>query len=212
MLTAKQKDLLLLLHRWVGAHGTAPSYEEMATEIGLRSKSGVHRLVAALEERGYILRLPGRARAVQVVRLPADHALAQSTVSEPKAVRVPLWGPLAPGVVDLRDTGRSVVVPAGILGEAQADACFALTVQDPRAGAGTRAGDTIILCPCGPRLPVGTTVLVRIDGGSPILRDIHNHGASIVLSPPGIPGPDLDIEPGRVRLMGRLIGLLRRYA
>lgn len=215
MLTPKQKDLLLLLHRWTRARGTAPSYDEMAAELGLRSKSGVHRLIAALEERGYILRLPGRARAVQVVRMPDDHAQEGAQAQESAALA--LMGAIsveAPGG-PMADTGQRICVPAAMLaapGVLRAEACYALRMEGAGApAAGIHAGDIVVMCRCT-SAPDGATAALTIDGRGPILRAVHNHGASIVIHTPGAPDAKEHVSVERARVAGRLIGLIRLYS
>lgn len=209
MLTAKQKDLLLLLHRWTLSHGTAPSFEEMAIHIGLKSKSGVHRLISALEERGYILRLPNRARAIEVVRLPQD-----CLPEESEKLRSPFKDTALIPFADIqgRTTGQNFTVPSSFLSGVQQDACFALIwQQDPLHSVGIMTGDILILERCE-TAPQGALVLVRYGNNKALPSVIeYNHSDSKSPSLYGTGGAMVAPKIISKTLEGRVIGLLRSY-
>ncbi len=173
MLTQKQHELLLYIYHHLTGHGVSPSFEEMKDALGLRSKSGIHRLVTGLEERGFIRRLPHRARALEVLRLPDDvsqavaraqgfaprviegdrkapepeDALAGAVLSgEADATQLPLYGRIAAGtpIEALRDSTNFVDVPTSLL--SRGDEHYALEVEgDSMTGAGILDGDTVII-------------------------------------------------------------------
>ena len=172
MLTQKQHELLLYIYHHLTGHGVSPSFEEMKDALGLRSKSGIHRLVTGLEERGFIRRLPHRARAIEVLRLPDDvsqavaraqgfaprviegdrkapepeDALAGAVLSgEADATQLPLYGRIAAGtpIEALRDSTNFVDVPTSLLSRGEH---YALEVEgDSMTEAGILDGDTVII-------------------------------------------------------------------
>ncbi|HBH27069.1 MAG TPA: repressor LexA [Rhodospirillaceae bacterium] len=199
MLTAKQKDLLLFLHRWTTAQGTAPSFEEMAQALGLKSKSGVHRLISALEERGYIVRLPHRARAIEVVRLPQDC---------PEADRGEVDLPLLDA--SLAETGRRMTVPARLLGDAKPGTCFAMTAQGRAPSTtGIMPGDTVIVQRCD-AAPDGAPVVVLGSGGA---ANIAQHTSSYTGPHAAVAGGGRTVARAiaPLAIQGRVIALVRSY-
>src|SRR5690349_383463 len=169
MLTRKQYELLLFIHRHLGEHGVSPSFDEMKEALSLRSKSGIHRLITGLEERGFIRRLPHRARALEVVRLPENQPVAagkaatggfQPTVIKGdfrgslagaaaarsgELVSLPLYGRIAAGapIEAVRDSSNSIEIPPSMLGRGEH---FALEVAgDSMIEAGIFDGDTVVV-------------------------------------------------------------------
>ncbi|HSO42300.1 MAG TPA: transcriptional repressor LexA [Rhodospirillales bacterium] len=235
MLTKKQYDLLLFIDRRLKENGIAPSFDEMKEALGLRSKSGIHRLMTGLEERGFIRRLPHRARALEVVRLPdniasgsqrrpgetfapnvikGDFRLAgvpAAPASRPAGVmQIPLYGKIAAGtpIAALRDNTRLVDVPAQLMGSGDH---YALEVAgDSMIEAGIHDGDTVIIQRTD-SAESGTIVVALVDNEEVTLKRLRRRGQSIALEPanpayePRICGPD------QVTVQGRLVGLMRRY-
>jgi repressor LexA len=225
MLTRKQYELLTLIDRRLRESGVAPSYDEMKDALGLRSKSGIHRLITALEERGFIRRLPHRARALEVLRLPenaADEAVpAVNNVVRgafpPAAPRdtaslvdVPMLGRIAAGtpIEALSDHSNSLSLPADMLGSGEH---YALEVAgDSMIDAGIEDGDTVIVKRCD-TAENGTIVVALIDDGEVTLKRMLRKGGSIALE---AANPDYKTRifgPDQVKLQGRLAALIRRY-
>ena len=240
MLTRKQHELLVFIDRHLKATGFSPSFEEMKEALNLKSKSGIHRLISALEERGFIRRLPNRARALEVVRLPDDLAARVSGESDvaPQAaapfapnvirgdfsqrlpgvkaaesagaVQLPLYGRIAAGlpIEAMRDTTNHVEVPISLLGAGEH---YALEVAgDSMIEAGILDGDTVIIRRTE-TADNGQIVVALVDEGEVTLKRLRRRGASIALEPAN-PRHETRIFPAdRVRVQGRLVGLLRQY-
>ena len=239
MLTRKQHELLVFIDRHLKATGFSPSFEEMKEALNLRSKSGIHRLISALEERGFLSRRHNRARALEVTRLPDD--LAARTTAEaaqaaapapfaPKvirgdfsqrlpgvkaaeaatAVQLPLYGRIAAGmpIEAMRDTSHHVEVPVTLLGPGEH---YALEVAgDSMIEAGILDGDTVIIRRSD-SAENGQIVVALVDEGEVTLKRLRRRGASIALEPAN-PRHETRIFPAdRVRVQGRLVGLLRQY-
>ncbi len=244
MLTRKQRELLKFIQERLGETGISPSFDEMKEALGLKSKSGVHRLITGLEERGFIRRLPHRARALDVVRLPEDQtakAAAQAaaqpsrpgeerraglnvirgdfTPSLPGAVvaaqpssalQLPLYGKIAAGtpIEALRDHSNSVDVPANLVGRGEH---YALTVEgDSMVDAGIHDGDMVVIERCE-TAENGTIVVALIDNSEVTLKRLRRKGDSIALEPANPAHKTRIFGPDRVRIQGRLVGLMRRY-
>lgn len=236
MLTRKQYELLLFIHRHLGDHGVSPSFDEMKEALNLRSKSGIHRLITGLEERGFIRRLPHRARALEVVRLPenqpgsaakpaAPAAGFQPTVirgdfrgalagavaaSRAEAVALPLYGRIAAGVPieAIRDNSNSIEVPPSLVGRGEH---FALEVAgDSMIDAGIFDGDTVIV-QRGDTAENGTIVVALVDDNEVTLKRLRRRGASIALEPANKAYETRIFGPDRVRIQGKVVGLMRRF-
>ena len=241
MLTRKQRELLKFIQERLADSGISPSFDEMKEALGLKSKSGVHRLITGLEERGFIRRLPHRARALDVVRLPEDQtakagqaAAARGgddrraalnvirgdfTPSLPGAVvaaqpssalQLPLYGKIAAGtpIEALRDNSNSVDVPATLLGRGEN---YALTVEgDSMIDAGIHDGDMVVIERCD-TAENGTIVVALIDNTEVTLKRLRRKGDSIALEPANPAHKTRIFGPDRVRIQGRLTGLLRKY-
>ena len=236
MLTRKQYELLTFIHQRLKETGIPPSFEEMKDALGLRSKSGIHRLITALEERGFIRRLPHRARALEVVRLPetmsprlagarrgfspeviegslgrgsADPAPADDTSAQAPAV-VPVMGRIAAGVPisAIQDHTHDVTVPLEMLGKGEH---FALEVKgDSMIEAGILDGDTVIIRKSD-TAQNGDIVVALVDDEEATLKRLRRKGASIALEAANPAYETRIFGPDRVRVQGRLVGLLRRY-
>jgi repressor LexA len=233
MLTAKQRELLLFINQRLTATGVSPSFDEMKDALRLKSKSGIHRLVSGLEERGFIRRLPHRARALEVTKLPeesaaptADRGRFSPTVirgdfkaslpgapvaPDVAAVDLPLYGRIAAGtpIEALRDQSTTVGVPASLLGHHGEH--YALEVAgDSMIEAGILDGDTVII-ERGETAENGAVVVALVDREEVTLKRLRRRGASIALEPANKAYETRIFGPDRVEVQGRLVGLLRRY-
>jgi repressor LexA len=233
MLTRKQYELLLFIHRHLGENGVSPSFDEMKEALSLRSKSGIHRLITGLEERGFIRRLPHRARALEVVRLPenqpATSGKAASGGFQPTVIRgdfrgnlagaavsargelvsLPLYGRIAAGapIEAIRDPSNSIEVPPSMLGRGEH---FALEVAgDSMIEAGIFDGDTVLV-QRSDTADNGTIVVALIDENEVTLKRLRRRGASIALEPANKAYETRIFGPDRVRIQGKAVGLLRR--
>jgi repressor LexA len=240
MLTKKQHELLTFINQRLAATGIAPSFDEMKDALRLRSKSGIHRLISGLEERGFIRRLPHRARALEVVRLPEESAApsaatgtigpAERTRFSPTVIRgdfagalpgmpvapdtaavdLPLYGRIAAGtpIEALRDQSNSVAVPGSLIGRGEH---YALEVAgDSMIDAGILDGDTVIIQRCD-TADNGAIVVALVDNIEVTLKRLRRRGASIALEPANQAYETRIFGPDRVKVQGRLVGLLRRY-
>ncbi len=233
MLTVKQRNLLLLIDRHLKQFGVVPSFEEMKEQLGLHSKSGVHRLISSLEERGYIRRLPYRARALEILKMPegpqpkgtADTADFQPTViagdfrrqiagaavaEDAEAVAVPLYGKIAAGtpIEALSDMSTTIDVPAGMLAGGEH---YALTVEgDSMIEAGILDGDTVLIRKTD-TVENGAIVVALVDRNEATLKRLRRKGESIALEPANPRYETRIFGPDRVTVQGRLVGLIRRY-
>jgi repressor LexA len=238
MLTRKQYELLVFIDRHLKETGFSPSFEEMKEALALRSKSGIHRLISALEERGFLRRRHHRARALEVLRLPDDIKARETesagergasafapnvirgdfsprlagvrTANEAAAVQMPLYGRIAAGlpIEALRDTSTLIDVPMAMLGAGEH---YALEVAgDSMLDAGIFDGDTVIIRK-EESADSGQIVVALIDESEVTLKRLRRRGNSIALEPAN-PRHETRIFPAdRVRVQGRLVALLRRY-
>ena len=235
MLTRKQNELLHFINKRLTEAGVSPSFDEMKEALGLKSKSGIHRLITGLEERGFIRRLPHRARALEVLKLPDAVGVTTSTrptatgfaptvirgdfagalpgaplARDVEAVQLPLYGRIAAGtpIEALRDNSNFVDVPAGLLGRGE---YYALEVDgDSMVNAGILNGDTVVIERCD-NADNGTIVVALVDNSEATLKRLRRKGDSIALEPANPAYETRIFGPDRVRVQGRLIGLLRRY-
>jgi len=237
VLTKKQLELLLFIDSHLKTHGTAPSFEEMKEAVKLRSKSGIHRLVTALEERGFLRRLPHRARALEVTKIPQPRTeelrpqlVASNTGprgnvipgdfgqdrngngqgNRPRTISVPLYGRIAAGapIEALRDESTRIDLPTSFLGTGEH---YALEVEgDSMIEAGIYDGDTAIIQRCD-TAHNGTIVVALVDDNEVTLKRLRRKGESIALEPANPAYETRIFGPSRVRVQGRIVGLLRRY-
>jgi repressor LexA len=240
MLTRKQHELLTFIDRHLRETGFSPSFEEMKEALQLRSKSGIHRLISALEERGFLKRRHHRARALEVVRMPNEAGGVQAVArngqaataaafspnvirgdfssrlsgvraaNEAAAVQLPLYGRIAAGlpIEALRDQGAQIEVPAALLSNGEH---YALEVAgDSMIEAGILDGDTVLIRK-GELAENGQIVVALVDDAEVTLKRLRRRGNSIALEPAN-PRHEIRIFPAdRVKVQGRLVGLLRRY-
>lgn len=225
MLTVKQRELLLFIHQRIQETGVSPSFDEMKEALDLASKSGIHRLITALEERGFLRRLPNRARALEVLKLP-DAAFpnmqkrptgpfrpsivaADNTPELPTNGTIPVLGRIAAGVpIDaIQHEVNRIVPPAGIAGRDH----FALEVQgDSMIEAGIFNGD-IVICNPGETAVSGDIVVALVDEEIATLKRFRTKGGSIALE---AANPNFETQiygPDRVRIQGKLVALIRKY-
>ena len=226
MLTRKQQELLIFIDERLKSDGVSPSFEEMKEALSLKSKSGVHRLINALEERAFIRRLPNRARALEVLRLPdalkaekpALTLVASRPASPPPAVAmlaandtitVPLHGRIAAGLpVEALESDRSLSVPAALLGPGDH---YALEVSgDSMIDAGIFDGDYALIRRCDTARD-GDIVVALIDDAEATLKYLHHEKGLVRLDPANSAYEPQRYHPEQVRIQGKLAGLLRRY-
>ncbi|GIL00728.1 MAG: LexA repressor [Alphaproteobacteria bacterium] len=244
MLTRKQQELLLFIHQRLQEDGVPPSFDEMKDALDLKSKSGIHRLITALEERGFIRRLPNRARALEVIRLPDAFAHRQAGTAgrrprgfSPSVIRgdldraapdaagrrpphpqeegdvsisIPVMGRIAAGVPisAIQDHTHNVSVPPDMIG---LGTHFALSVQgDSMIEAGIFDGDTVIVRQTN-SADAGDIVVALIDDEEATLKRLRRKGASIALEAANPAYETRIFSQDRVKIQGRLVGLIRRY-
>lgn len=233
MLTPKQHELLLFIEKHLRETGCSPSFEEMKEALDLRSKSGIHRLISALEERGFLRRHKHRARALEVIKLPQDMApesvapkgFAPNVIKgnfggrlvglraeapEAGAISLPLYGKIAAGlpVEALRDNEETVEVPMSMLGNGEH---FALSVEgDSMVEAGILDGDVVIIRR-GEVADNGQIIVALVDENEVTLKRLRRKGQSIALEPANIRYETRIFPAERVRVQGRLVALLRNY-
>lgn len=219
MLTRKQHELICFINDRLVDTGVSPSFEEMKEALELKSKSGVHRLISALEERGFLKRLPNRARALEVLKMPdrtdAKPAPAASTrriVPEPAndVVEVPLHGRIAAGVpIEAIEGASTLPVPAALLGSGEH---FALEVAgDSMVEAGILDGDFALIRKQDVARD-GEIVVALIEDSEATLKYFRREGAMIRLDPANRAYDPQRYAPAQVRVQGKLAGILRRYA
>ena len=220
MLTRKQHELICFINDRLDETGVSPSFEEMKDALDLKSKSGVHRLISALEERGFLRRLPNRARALEVLKMP-ERAEAKQAAASPATrrmvpepandvIEVPLHGRIAAGVpIEAFEGSTSLPVPAALLGSGDH---FALEVAgDSMVEAGILDGDYALIR----RQDVardGEIVVALIEDSEATLKYFRHEGAMIRLDPANRAYDPQRYSPAQVRVQGKLAGILRRYS
>ena len=231
MLTKKQYELLLFIDRRLKESGVSPSFDEMKDALDLKSKSGIHRLITGLEERGFIRRLAHKARALEVLKLPENLQDATPSTAKtglganvvrgtfdrrPRAVaandaaELPLLGKIAAGtpIEALRDHSQSVAIPPDMIGRGEH---YALTIEgDSMIDDGIYDGDTVVIQRCD-TAENGAIVVALVDNAEATLKHIRRKGDSIALEPANKAYETRIFGPDRVKVQGRLVGLLRKY-
>ena len=224
MLTRKQHELLCFIHDRLAASGVSPSFEEMKDALELKSKSGVHRLISALEERQFIRRLPNRARALEILRMPesADRKVVPMPAAMPKpaavkppmaanenVLEIPLHGRIAAGApIEALEGQSSLSVPAALLGPGEH---YALEVAgDSMVEAGILDGDYALIRRADSARE-GQIVVALVDDEEATLKYFRREGAMVRLDPANRSYDPQRYAPNRVRVQGCLAGLLRRY-
>ncbi len=229
MLTRKQAELLRFIHERLKEAGVPPSFDEMKDALDLRSKSGIHRLITALEERGFIRRLPNRARAIEVIKLPESvaHGMgsqrsrgftpsviegnlgrvrAASDDDSGRPVAVPVMGRIAAGtpIEAIQTRSHTINMPPDLLSTGEH---FALEV---RGDSMIEDGD-MALIKRSDAADTGDIVVALIDNEEATLKRFRRRGASIALEPANTTYEVRILPPNRVRIQGKLVGLFRRY-
>jgi repressor LexA len=240
MLTRKQYDLLMFIHERLRETGVAPSFDEMKEALDLRSKSGIHRLITALEERGFLRRLAHRARALEVIKLPENSHMPKPrarTVSASghkpslgvvdgggirvphsksmgsgakRILEVPIMGRIAAGtpIEALQNVTDNVLVAEAMLGSGEH---FALEVTgDSMINAGILSGDTVLIHRTDDAQS-GDIVVALVDASEATLKRLRKRGSQIALEAANPAYETRIFGPDRVKVQGRLIGLVRRY-
>jgi repressor LexA len=236
MLTRKQYELLRFINERLKEAGVPPSFDEMKDALDLRSKSGIHRLITALEERGFIRRLPNRARAIEVIKLPEisgagsgnsrrgfTPSVIEGTLGKVRSsgastyeedsnrpVAVPVMGRIAAGtpIEALQTRSHTISVPPDMLGSGEH---YALEVRgDSMVDAGILDGD-MALIQRNESADTGDIVVALIDEEEATLKRFRRRGASIALEPANASYEVRILPPNRVRIQGKLIGLYRKY-
>lgn len=238
MLTQKQRDLLMFIHDYTSRTGLSPSFEEMKDGLDLKSKSGIHRLINALVERGFLERLPNKARALEVKKLPENTGVLRSVsspetvaaIKNPKAgvkpnfkqstpampaaagdlAEIPLYGKIAAGspIEALRHEHDTIGIPFHMMGSMP---CYALTIEgDSMMKAGIMDGDIVIIEKCD-RANDGDIVVALVDEEEVTLKRLRREIGSVVLMPENDSYQPIRLPPHRVRIQGRLRSLFRNY-
>ena len=224
MLTRKQHELICFIDDRLKETGVSPSFEEMKEALDLKSKSGVHRLISALEERRFIRRLPNRARALEVLRMPDRPEVAKKAVAKTAAhksapvappapandvLEIPLHGRIAAGVpIEAMEGQQMLSVPAALLGSGEH---YALEVAgDSMVEAGILDGDYALVRRTDAARD-GEIVVALIDENEATLKYFRREGAMIRLDPANRSYDPQRYRPDQVRVQGKLAGLLRRY-
>jgi repressor LexA len=233
MLTRKQYELLRFINERLKEAGVPPSFDEMKDALDLRSKSGIHRLITALEERGFIRRLPNRARAIEVIKLPElspagggnrrgfTPSVIEGNLGKVRSggasqdegerpVAVPVMGRIAAGtpIEALQTRSHTISVPPDMLGSGEH---YALEVRgDSMVDAGILDGD-MALIQRNESADTGDIVVALIDDEEATLKRFRRRGASIALEPANTSYEVRILPPNRVKIQGKLIGLYRKY-
>jgi len=229
MLTRKQHELLLFINKKLLETGVAPSFDEMKEALSLKSKSGIHRLISGLEERRFIARLPHRARALEVLRLPDDVSITSDQKFSPRVIQggidlnnrktarklktpiqVPMLGRIAAGtpIEALADPTRFISVPSDLLGRGE---YYCLEVDgDSMIEAGILDGDTVLI----ERTDIaenGTIVVALVEGSEVTLKRLRKRHNSVALEPANTNYETRIFGPDQVEIQGKLKGLVRSY-
>ncbi|HEX2556607.1 MAG TPA: transcriptional repressor LexA [Microvirga sp.] len=231
MLTRKQHELLRFIHERVQETGVSPSFDEMKDALDLKSKSGIHRLITALEERGFIRRLPNRARALEVLKMPelaakpakrftpsvVEGGLGRVKVPAPagseergRDLSIPVMGRIAAGtpIAAIQNTSHSITLSADFLAQGEH---YALEVRgDSMVEAGILDGDLVVIRKQD-NANTGDIIVALIDDEEATLKRFRRRGSSIALEAANPQYETRVLGPDRVKIQGRLVSLVRRY-
>jgi repressor LexA len=229
MLTRKQHELLMFIHERIKETGVSPSFDEMKDALDLASKSGIHRLITALEERGFIRRLAHRARALEIIKLPEQAAVGQARSREPfrpqlvpggrpagegrpvnDARELPVLGRIAAGtpIEAIQQERERISVPEALLGNGEH---FVLEVQgDSMIEAGILDGDYVVIRK-GDVAQTGEIVVALVMGEEATLKRLRKKGGAIALEAANPKYQTRVFGPDQVEVQGKLVGLIRRY-
>lgn len=212
MLTKKQHDLLVFIYNSLKKNNISPSYDEMKDALGLASKSGIHRLITALEERGFIRRLPHRARALEVLKLPVDVGTIE-ILPKPvnDSVAIPMIGKIAAGVpiAALAQEGPLFNVPRGMTGRGDH---YALEVEgESMIGAGILDGDIAVIKQANTARNNDIVVAYIVADQEATLKRLHKTGSGVELISENPAFPARNFGPDEIEIQGLLVGLVRQY-
>ncbi len=226
MLTKKQKNLLLFINKKLRSTGVSPSYEEMKESLNLKSKSGIHRLISALEERGFIKRLAHKARALEVIKLPETASandiynsfspsvikggLDEENLNNSNDIEIPVLGKIAAGtpVEAIQNEVSRIPLPANIEKDGE---FFGLKVQgDSMIEAGINDGDTVIVKKAD-TADNGKIVVALIDDHEAMLKRIRRKGKTVALESANRNYETKIFGPNRVKVQGILVSLYRNF-
>jgi len=223
MLTQRQKEALYYIKDRIDSTGIGPSFEEMACALGMKSKSGVERIVVALAERGFIRRLENRARAIEILRMPGyENAMPRSvplvpqmkvvpsTVVDSRTISVPVMGRIAAGVPisAIQSHSHDIACPPDLLTSGEH---FALEVKgDSMIDAGIIDGDMIVIRRCD-AAENGDIVVALIEGEEATLKRLRKRGGAVALEAANPNYETRIFGPNQIAIIGRLVGLMRRY-
>ncbi|MDB9838570.1 transcriptional repressor LexA [bacterium] len=229
MLTKKQLDLLEFIHKRVQRDGVPPSFDEMKEALDLRSKSGIHRLITALEERGFIRRLAHRARALEIVKLPdsmqaktgfsprviegdrPESIPSKSQTVQIAAIELPVMGRIAAGtpIAAISEISHNVAVPQSMLGQGSH---YALEVKgDSMIEAGINDGDIVVIRETQ-NASNGDIVVALVEDQEATLKRFRQTGSTIALEPANATMSPQIYRDDQVKVQGRLVGLIRNYS
>lgn len=212
MLTKQQLKLFMIIDKSLKKDGVCPSFEEMKNEIGLKSKSGIHRLVKSLEERGLIRQLPNKARALEIIKYPPNLS-AQNFIpvnDNIKMTTIPFYGKIAAGtpIAAIADTSETIDIPSDMLGSGR---FYALRVEgDSMIEAGIHNGDRVVIQECH-SAENGAIVVALIDEEEVTLKYLYKKDESIALTPANPDYQTRIFAPERVKVQGKLAMLIRSY-
>jgi repressor LexA len=229
MLTRKQHELLTFINKWLETHGVSPSFDEMKEALGLKSKSGIHRLITGLEEREFIRRLPHRARALEVLRLPDDVSVSSTQKFSPRVIQggmknlandvskveqpstqLPILGKIAAGtpIEALSNSTNFIGVPGHLIGKGE---YYCLEVDgDSMIQAGIFDGDTVVIERVD-NAESGTIVVALVDSSEVTLKRLRKRHNSVALEPANKDYETRIFGPDQVEVQGKLAGLIRHY-
>ena len=224
MLTKKQYELLKFINKRLNKVGISPSFDEMKVALNLKSKSGIHRLITGLEERGYIKRLPHRARALEVIKLPkidqerppnillTNNQANPNFENEPsKYLSIPLMGKIAAGmpIEAISDPSNSLDVPTSMMGNGEH---YALKIDgDSMIDVGIHDEDTVVIQKCD-QAENGSIVVALIDDQEATLKLLRKKGKTVDLVPANKNYKVQSFDANRIKIQGKLTGLLRNYS
>ena len=229
MLTRKQHELLVFIQRRLNENGVSPSFDEMKEALGLKSKSGIHRLISGLEERGFIRRLPHRARALEILKLPdslqerldgfTPRVIEGDRTGPPadampvaaSATELPVMGRIAAGtpIEAISEVATHVAVPQQMLGSGKAH--YALEVKgDSMVDAGINEGDIVVIEE-GPTADNGDIVVALVEGYEATLKRFRRKGGMVALEAANPAYQTRMLREDQVEVQGRLVGLIRTY-
>ncbi|MEE9272288.1 MAG: transcriptional repressor LexA [Robiginitomaculum sp.] len=214
MLTQKQHDLLIFINKCLKKNSISPSYDEMKDELGLASKSGIHRLITSLEERGFIRRLPHRARALEIIKLPGEEKLKQTTPnSEPDndTVSIPLSGKISAGmpIAALEQSGPHMSVPNAMIGHGEH---FALKVEgESMINAGILDSDIAVIRKANTARNNQIVVAYVVKDQEATLKRLYksSNGVELIAENPDF--PTQTFSPNQIEIQGVLVGIIRTY-